>query len=118
LVVGGKMGCSWYEPDYWMAWPSVGQFLWLILLVGFGFLVYGFTRNRRQASTFKTMEKVQETCPNCHAFIEKAFICCPECHYKLKTNCNACGRIVKTSWVACPHCEADLIKTKEAEFSH
>lgn len=106
------MDCSWWSPGYWIGWHWIPQILWLLLFIGVGFLVIRALRNGNRKSNrvtpISTGLKLQETCPNCGAPVEKEFIRCPECHYKLKINCPSCGKIVKTSWEICPYCEAEL----------
>lgn len=113
------MGCSLYEPGYWMGWPWFGQIFWLLVLIGLGYLVYKAVRNGRKMPNLNPIGHYgvspQGSCPNCSATVENAFIRCPECHFKLKTNCPSCGKIVKTTWDICPYCEVKLTKAKEQE---
>ncbi|HGY56742.1 MAG TPA: zinc ribbon domain-containing protein [Caldithrix abyssi] len=111
------MGCSWYEPGYWLGWHWAGQIFWIIFVLGLGILIYKMLKNDRgkfqQSQSKYSAAIIQENCPHCGAPTEKTYIRCPECHFKLKTNCPGCGRIVKTSWDICPYCETDLKGGKE-----
>lgn len=107
------MNC-WWEPGYWTGWGWINLLLWILLLGAIGFIVYRLARNGVQPASGYPMSGnryssvVQRTCPNCGAPVEEAYLRCPECHHKLKTNCPSCGKIVKTKWDICPYCEADL----------
>jgi len=109
------MDCLWWQSGYWNGWYWIPQILWLLLLVGVGFLVIRTLRNGNRGSNELTAVPAgviaKEKCPNCGKPVEKEFIRCPECHFKLKINCPSCGKIVKTSWKICPYCEAELPKT-------
>lgn len=47
-----------------------------------------------------------------------AYVCCPECHYRLKMNCPSCGKLVKTNWDICPFCEENLSKVNEPNVTN
>ena len=107
------MNC-WWESGYWMGWHWLSQVFWLLLLAAVGYLFYRAIAGRRlQPAAGPSLNKVQPTpsgerCPNCHASVRESYLCCPECHYKLKTNCPSCGKLVKTKWDICPYCEAEI----------
>jgi RNA polymerase subunit RPABC4/transcription elongation factor Spt4 len=86
----------------------------MLLFGAGGYIVYRIIKNGRQDIQKNSQLRnhypalAQKPCPNCGAPVEEAYLCCPECHHKLKTNCSSCGKIVKTKWDICPYCEADL----------
>ncbi|NOX87583.1 MAG: zinc ribbon domain-containing protein [Calditrichaeota bacterium] len=105
------MGCSWWEPEYWIGWHWINQIVLLLILVTVGYLFYRAIKNGRQVPNRYPAGRTggsKGVCPNCGSSVEEAFIRCPECHHKLKTNCPNCGKIVKTTWDICPYCEAEL----------
>jgi len=108
------MDCSWWAPGYWIGWHWIPQILWLLLLIGIGFLIIRTLRNGSRGANavapIRTSLTTLESCPKCGAPVEKEFIRCPECHFKLKINCPSCGKIVKTNWKICPYCETELPK--------
>lgn len=112
------MDCSFWGPGYWMGWPWINLLFWMLLFGVGGYIVYRIIQNGKKEpqrnSQFRNAYPAipQKQCPNCGEQVEGTYLCCPECHYKLKTNCPSCGKIVNTKWDICPYCEAELkIKT-------
>ncbi|HDL18294.1 MAG TPA: zinc ribbon domain-containing protein [Bacteroidetes bacterium] len=114
------MDCSWWGPGYRIGWFWTGQIFWLLLLAAIGFLVFLAVRSNRRRSGensgagFSARPITQGKCPKCGEPVEDAYLCCPECHYRLKVNCPSCGKLVKTSWAICPYCENSLSKITKA----
>jgi RNA polymerase subunit RPABC4/transcription elongation factor Spt4 len=118
------MDCYWGEAGYWMGWPWINLLFLMLLFGAGGYIIYRITKNGQQNAQSPShlrnhySARVQKQCPNCHAPVEEAYLCCPECHFKLKTNCQACGKIVKTNWDICPYCETKIKITKEQEVTN
>jgi len=49
------------------------------------------------------------TCPKCHNPVEKEFVLCPICKFRLKRPCvNVdCKKMLEAGWDACPYCGTD-----------
>ena len=111
------MNCSWYDYGFWFGGPLIGQIIWILILIGLGYLIFRLITGHRSAPAISGPDYPSgislERCPNCNATIEKTFIRCPECHFKLKINCPNCGKIVKTDWDICPYCETNLQNNKQ-----
>jgi RNA polymerase subunit RPABC4/transcription elongation factor Spt4 len=90
--------------------------IWVLLIGGIGFIVYRIIQNRKQETQrnarFRGVYPAMlfKQCSNCGAPVEEAYLRCPECHYKLKTNCLSCGKVINTKWDICPYCETELKK--------
>jgi len=105
------MGCNEYHSWVWGNWHLINLIFWLVLFGGLGFIVYRIVQNGRGNAAIGLRTNILQNrakCPNCKAAIEETYLCCPECHYKLKSNCPGCGKVVKTSWDICPYCETEL----------
>ena len=118
------MDCTWWGPGYGAGWYWTGPIFWLLLLAAIVFLIFLALRNSRQngsgnagAGSFHR-PMAQSQCPKCGAPVEQAYLCCPECHYRLKVNCPSCGKLVKTSWELCPYCEAPITESSQALVNH
>ncbi|GBE28127.1 double zinc ribbon [bacterium BMS3Bbin03] len=114
------MDCSLWGPGYWVEWFWTGRIFWLLLLAAIGLLVFFAVRSGRRRSgenpgAGSSAHSIKQgKCPKCGEPVEEAYLCCPECHYRLKVNCPSCGKLVKTSWDICPYCEENLSEVKEA----
>jgi DNA-directed RNA polymerase subunit RPC12/RpoP len=110
------MNCSWYETSYWASWPWAMLILWLLMFLIGAFIVFRYLKINHldnQVNPQSIMNNRLETkkeCPKCSTTVEEAYIRCPECHHKLKSNCSSCGKVVDTNWSICPYCESKTIK--------
>ena len=109
------MGCWGTNMAGWGGWwsPLSGLFYLLILglLIYFGILL--IRRGRFTEPFGQGLNSRNQLCPSCGGVVLDTYLCCPECHYRVKRNCPSCGRIVKSNWAVCPFCEADLADTKK-----
>jgi RNA polymerase subunit RPABC4/transcription elongation factor Spt4 len=46
-------------------------------------------------------------CPNCRNLVERDYLICPSCTWKLKKSCINCERPLNMEWKTCPYCGTD-----------
>jgi len=61
-----------------------------------------------QASELRMRHLAAQSCPRCEHPIERSWLRCPDCQYRLKDPCRSCNRPVDPRWSICPYCETPM----------
>jgi hypothetical protein len=70
-----------------------------------------------QASELRMRHLVAQSCPRCEHPIERSWLRCPDCQYRLKDPCRSCNRPVDPRWSICPYCETPMRSSSSREGS-
>jgi hypothetical protein len=61
-----------------------------------------------RAAELRVRQLTEASCPNCEYPVEKSYLRCPQCQWRLKDPCPSCGKPVDPRWALCPYCESAL----------
>jgi len=70
-----------------------------------------------QASELRMRHLAAQSCPRCEHPIERSWLRCPDCQYRLKDPCRSCNRPVDPRWSICPYCETPLRSSSSSSGS-
>jgi len=81
--------------------------LWaLFVFIGniVGLIVYLILRSSSPESSIALAPAATSKCPGCSGPIQKSYVACPHCGFKLSKDCPQCGKRAELDWKVCPYC--------------